>query len=97
MTAATIFGANIQLLNYEQDYFDPDLKTNSLMHLWSLGVEEQFYIIWPCVIMSIIKNVSQSKGIYVLVIFTLLSFFSSIYALDYDPKFAFYFPLCRFW
>jgi peptidoglycan/LPS O-acetylase OafA/YrhL len=39
MAASTVFGANIEILTYEKDYFDPDVKTNPLLHLWSLGVE----------------------------------------------------------
>ena len=39
LAASTIFGANIEILTYKQGYFDPDVKTNPLLHLWSLGVE----------------------------------------------------------
>jgi hypothetical protein len=38
MAAASLFGANIEILSYEKGYFDPDVKTNALLHLWSLGV-----------------------------------------------------------
>ena len=39
LAASTIFGANIEILTYKQGYFDADVKTNPLLHLWSLGVE----------------------------------------------------------
>lgn len=39
MAASTIFGANIELLLYDNGYFDLDVKKNPLLHLWSLGVE----------------------------------------------------------
>jgi len=39
MAASTIFGANIEILSYKNGYFDVDVKTNPLLHLWSLGVE----------------------------------------------------------
>jgi peptidoglycan/LPS O-acetylase OafA/YrhL len=38
MNAALVFGANIQVLLYEKGYFDPDIRSNPLLHLWSLGV-----------------------------------------------------------
>jgi peptidoglycan/LPS O-acetylase OafA/YrhL len=38
MAASAVFSANIEILTYEKDYFDPDVKTNPLLHLWSLGV-----------------------------------------------------------
>jgi peptidoglycan/LPS O-acetylase OafA/YrhL len=46
MLAASLFGSNY-LLAWETGYFDPDVASKPLLHLWSLGVEEQFYIFWP--------------------------------------------------
>jgi peptidoglycan/LPS O-acetylase OafA/YrhL len=39
MAASSIFGANIEIMLYKKGYFDPDVKKNPLLHLWSLGVE----------------------------------------------------------
>lgn len=61
MAASTIFGANIEILTYKEGYFDADVKTNPLLHLWSLGVEEQFYIFWPFLI-TIILTKFRSKS-----------------------------------
>ena len=38
LIASTVFGANFQVLVHEKGYFDADIKTNPLLHLWSLGV-----------------------------------------------------------
>ena len=38
LAASTVFGANLQVLTHEKSYFDNDIKTNPLLHLWSLGV-----------------------------------------------------------
>ena len=96
MAAASIFGANFEILTYEQGYFDPDVKTNALLHLWSLGVEEQFYIFWPFFI-SLVVNRFAIKGFWLMVGFTIISFVFSIICVYQSAKFAFYFPLCRFW
>ena len=40
------FLANFLLWN-ESGYFDNAALTKPLLHLWSLGIEEQFYIVWP--------------------------------------------------
>ena len=84
------------MLTYNKGYFDSDIKSNPLLHLWSLGVEEQFYIIWPCVI-SLTVNLFKRSGFKVLLGFTILSFLLGLVCVYYDAKFAFYFLFCRFW
>ena len=45
---AALFGfANIVLFNFELDYFSPSTMFNAFTHTWSLGVEEQFYVVFP--------------------------------------------------
>jgi len=46
MAAGAGFVSNLVLWS-ESDYFDSAAETKPLLHLWSLGIEEQFYIIWP--------------------------------------------------
>jgi peptidoglycan/LPS O-acetylase OafA/YrhL len=48
--AASAFFANNFVLWNEAGYFDQPSATKPLLHLWSLGVEEQFYIVWPWLI-----------------------------------------------
>lgn len=43
------FITNLILVN-ESGYFDNAAETKPMLHLWSLAVEEQFYIIWPLVL-----------------------------------------------
>jgi peptidoglycan/LPS O-acetylase OafA/YrhL len=47
--ASSLFGANFTLLS-EAGYFDLDAQFKPLLHLWSLGIEEQFYLVWPLAI-----------------------------------------------
>jgi peptidoglycan/LPS O-acetylase OafA/YrhL len=45
---AALFGfANIVLFVFELDYFSPSSMFNAFTHTWSLGVEEQFYVVFP--------------------------------------------------
>ena len=44
--ASAAFAANFaQLLQF--GYFDVEAARKPLLHLWSLGIEEQFYLVWP--------------------------------------------------
>ncbi|EQC40577.1 hypothetical protein SDRG_02465 [Saprolegnia diclina VS20] len=95
MFAGTVFAANLQVLSLEKAYFD--LGANPVLHLWSLGVEEQFYILWPF-FCAIIMKLSYKRAIIFQVAFMVLSFGTNIAFLGYrDNKVSFYMPLCRFW
>ena len=48
---ATLLMANIYMRNEVGDYFSQDAEGIPLLHLWSLGVEEQFYIFWPLLLL----------------------------------------------
>ncbi|KDO30226.1 hypothetical protein SPRG_04998 [Saprolegnia parasitica CBS 223.65] len=95
MFAGTLFAANLQVLSLEKAYFD--LGANPVLHLWSLGVEEQFYILWPC-FCAIIMKLSYKRAIILQVAFMAFSFAINIAFLGFrDNKVSFYMPLCRFW
>ncbi|RHY48732.1 hypothetical protein DYB30_011358 [Aphanomyces astaci] len=98
LVAGTLFGANIQLLTVQQGYFDASVKENPLLHLWSLGVEEQFYIFWPLFV-SVIHRLSFRKALACQLAVMVASFACNILFLGYggENKYSFYFPLSRFW
>ena len=49
--AASLFAANAYLLTVGTGYFDPSVEQNPLLHTWTLGVEEQFYILFPLLLL----------------------------------------------
>lgn len=89
--AAAGFSANL-LFWHKSNYF---FNTSDLLHLWSLGVEEQFYFIWPLLIYAIVSRKCSLP--VVLSFITVLSLAYSIYLTVYDPTAAFYSPLSRCW
>src|ERR1700741_1402162 len=48
--ASAAFAANIALM-LQSGYFDVESAKKPLLHLWSLGIEEQFYLAWPLILM----------------------------------------------
>ena len=78
----------------DSGYFDTKSDEKPLLHLWSLGVEEQFYLIWPFIL---IIFYSYNKKINILITIILFSsFFINIILVGIDSVFAFYSPLSRF-
>lgn len=88
------FVANLVLWR-ESGYFDIETELKPLLHLWSLGVEEQFYFIWPLVLYLAFRQ--HLKLRYVLPAIFILSFAINIYELHHDPVGDFYLPQTRFW
>ena len=81
----------------ESGYFDSASHTKPLLHLWSLGVEEQFYFIWPVIIWAAWKF--QLNLLAVAISIALISFGANIYQIYFLDKLAatFYLPHTRFW
>lgn len=48
--SAVFYLSNFQFIRQSVDYFAADVTTSPFLHTWSLGVEEQFYVIWPILI-----------------------------------------------
>jgi len=53
----------------EAGYFDNSAETKPLLHLWSLGIEEQFYIIWPFLLWFLWKKKFNLLTISVIILF----------------------------
>jgi peptidoglycan/LPS O-acetylase OafA/YrhL len=93
--AATFFGSNIHFFN-EAGYFDGPAEMKPLLHTWSLAVEEQFYILFPPLLMLL---AAYCKGLIRSIVVTLavLSLLISIWAVSNTPTAAFYLPHARAW
>lgn len=88
------FIANILLAN-DTGYFAGIAESNPLLHLWSLGIEEQFYLVWPLLLLLIWKR-SSNVGLAISGLIA-MSFAYSVYLVLEDRSWAFYSPLSRFW
>jgi peptidoglycan/LPS O-acetylase OafA/YrhL len=88
------FVSNLVLRN-ESGYFDNAAVTKPLLHLWSLGIEEQFYLIWPLLVwLAWQLRLSFVTCVIALAAF---SFGLNIGKVGNDAVAAFYTPQTRFW
>lgn len=88
------FVSNIALWN-ESGYFDNLADTKPLLHLWSLGIEEQFYLFWPLMIWALYKL--RLNASVVLLFVTLASLCLNVILIGKDPIGTFFLPQTRFW
>ena len=88
------FISNFFLLN-ESGYFDNASDTKPLLHLWSLGIEEQFYIVWPLLLWVAWKR--NFNLLFITVMVGVISFVLNISTISDDTVAAFYLPHTRFW
>lgn len=79
----------------ENGYFDNASETKPLLHLWSLAIEEQFYIFWPLLLAFVWKR--QWSFLKLTLLIAVISFAANIYLMQRHPTAAFYLPVSRFW
>lgn len=79
----------------ESGYFDSAAETKPLLHLWSLGIEEQFYIIWPLLLWFSWKKRFSLLKLTVLILVG--SFLLNIALFRTDTVADFFSPFTRFW
>ena len=91
--AAALFYANF-FFNGQAGYFAPDAETQPLLHTWSLGVEEQFYLVAPLFLWAIAKLHRQWQVALVGIFFFISLAFSVHGAMNEDSG-AFYLPHSR--
>jgi peptidoglycan/LPS O-acetylase OafA/YrhL len=88
------FISNI-ILSRDVGYFDTLSESKPLLHLWSLGIEEQFYIFWPVLIFLFYQK-AKYFFVTVFAIF-LVSFVINITYIKENPTAVFYLPQYRVW
>jgi peptidoglycan/LPS O-acetylase OafA/YrhL len=79
----------------ETSYFDVASEAKPLLHLWSLGVEEQFYLLWPLLLLLFVRlraNVPLAICATIAVSFGL-----NLFQATHNPTADFYSPLTRVW
>jgi peptidoglycan/LPS O-acetylase OafA/YrhL len=92
--ASAAFFANIALL-LQSGYFDIEAAKKPLLHLWSLGIEEQFYLFWPLILMLAAQL--RVSLLAVSIVIGLASFALNVALIGSNPVATFYLPFTRAW
>ncbi|MDD7908969.1 acyltransferase family protein [Pseudovibrio exalbescens] len=92
---STIYAYNI-VAPSDTGYFGTEAINNPILHLWSLGVEVQFYLVWPIVLL-LIKGKSYRTKIISLVAITVISLILSQVLVIKDPEVAYFLLFSRLW
>ena len=95
LTAASLFYSNYHFM-FDSNYFSAAAETKPLLHMWSLAVEEQFYIIFPIFLYLITKYAPRNFGYIVLGVF-IFSLLFSVFLVAKTPDYAFYSTAARAW
>jgi peptidoglycan/LPS O-acetylase OafA/YrhL len=99
--SAAAWWSNIHFALGRLDYFSAGTETNIFLHTWSLGVEEQFYLVWPALVFLLIRNSPRDAGMTRLRIsmgiVIAASLVTCVIATYREPQFAFYMMPLRAW
>jgi peptidoglycan/LPS O-acetylase OafA/YrhL len=88
-----LFVANI-VSYHDVGYFNGVAELKPLVHLWSLGVEEQFYLLWPVLVWLAVRKKVLAPAIAIVAVASLALF---LWWSERDPRAAFYLSPARFW
>ena len=94
IVAGAAFVTNFTLL-HGSNYFTQTGTTQPLLHLWSLAIEEQFYIVWPLFLFGLFRL--RLVALPFVLAIAAVSFGFNVLTVQTSPELAFYSPQARAW
>jgi peptidoglycan/LPS O-acetylase OafA/YrhL len=100
---AVLFAGNWRFASNGTDYWAKDTPVSPLQHYWSLGVEEQYYFVWPAVVAVVLAVVGAARSprrgplALTLAVLTAASFGWSVYETAANPTAAYFSTPSRAW
>lgn len=100
LLAASLFALNLQRAADRMEYLAAADESDPVLHFWSLGVEEQFYAVWPLLVAALI-GMRGRASVAALAVLTVFLLFASLAVCLYlsvnDPVMAFFGTHARIW
>jgi peptidoglycan/LPS O-acetylase OafA/YrhL len=93
--AQTLLSSNVFFWRHTS-YFDGGADLKPLLHSWSLAVEEQFYLLYPLILLGVAK-LRRPPGALTFLFLCLVSFVVSVDGVAHHPQATFYLLPSRFW
>lgn len=107
IAAAAVYGVNWWLAANAVDYFADNGITSPVNHFWSLSVEEQFYLVWPAMMVAVLWIAGRQPGqkreravapvTALLVVVAVLSFWATSFEMSRDRAAAYFMTHGRAW
>lgn len=99
------FLANIHFARVGTDYFQSDRPPSPVQHFWSLAVEEQFYLVWPLVLLVVLSlshlvrrpSSGRTAALVVAGVAVAVSLYASIVQTGQNPTAAYFATPARAW
>ncbi|MDQ2683907.1 MAG: acyltransferase [Chloroflexota bacterium] len=96
-----LFASNYRFIQQGTDYMDSTLPPSPLQHYWSLAVEEQFYVVWPLLLMAV-AAISRGRNLRLASLVALAfvvagSFAWSVHNTELNGTAAYFSPFTRAW
>ena len=95
LALALVFGTNFHFAA-KGGYFDDPIAAQPLLHTWSLAIEEQFYVVWPLILLAIVRWAPRHVAL-TLAAGTVAMFLVGLLAVHFDEFRAFFLPTSRAW
>ncbi|MCX6459168.1 MAG: acyltransferase family protein [Actinobacteria bacterium] len=106
IVAASLYVSNIRFAAQATDYLGAGRAESPVLHFWSLGVEEQFYLVWPLLVLAVaaylVKRAARGERLFrtlaiVLAVIGVLSFIASLRLTTTAEPWAFFGTPTRAW
>ncbi|RAZ85605.1 acyltransferase [Mesorhizobium hawassense] len=95
---ASTYMINLWLISRAMDYFAPDAFNNPFIHFWSLSIEEQFYLVWPALLLLFARLSPGRYGLFLtMALIGAISFAFCWHYTAISEPWAFYFSPFRAW